>query len=163
MALGTWIGFGLADITSIVDLGDVATGVGLWIGISGLISFFFGAFVASWLAGSRTFMNGMWHGLAVWGFTLALSVFLGTQGVHGILGFAMTPSGVFGFLPGVSPADAAQAAADVSADFAGWFFMGSMASLAAAVFGGWLGTYNRGSLAEAEFTARDEMEERRAA
>lgn len=161
-ALGAWIGLGLSNVAAIEGLGDISTEAGLWLMVVGLLGLFAGAFVASWLAGSRTFMNGLWHGVSVWALTLVLSVWLSVSGVAGILGFGLMPRALFEYLPGVDPGATAVAAADLSATFAGWFVLGALVSLATAVVGGWLGTYNRGRLAEPAVTMEEEPERRAA-
>lgn len=144
-ALGILVGFGTANVTSINALRDVSAGVGIWTAISALISLFIGGYVASRIANVMFSSDGLWHGLTVWSLALVGSILLGTLGVTGLLGFIGNVADAFqGILPGavspqVSPQDL-ETAADVAASSAGYFLLGSLLGLAAALLGGWLGS-----------------------
>jgi len=164
-ALGVLVGFGTAAITTVEQLQQVSAGVGIWIAISALISAFIGGYVASRLANVRFTSDGLWHGLTVWSLILVTSVLLSTLGVTGLLGFATTVAQVLGITPAVPPAQVTpadiQAATDAAAAFSGWFLLGSLLALAAALLGGWLGS-ERISRSEA-MRAEAEREPRAAA
>ncbi|MBE0446603.1 MAG: hypothetical protein IBX64_00565 [Actinobacteria bacterium] len=141
-ALGVLVGFGTAALTNVQALADISAGVGIWIAISALISTFIGGYVASRLANVRFISDGLWHGTTVWALALVATVLLSTFGVTGLLGFATTAAGALGVTPPavqVTPADI-QTAADVAATSSGYFLLGALLSLGAALLGGWLGS-----------------------
>lgn len=159
-ALGVLVGFGAATITTAQELADVSAGVGIWIAISALIAAFIGGLVASRLANVRFTSDGLWHGLTVWSLILVVSITLSTLGVTGLLGFATNIAAALGVAqPGVAvtPADI-QAATEATAAFTGWFLLGAVLALAAALLGGWLGS-GRASRSEAmrEEAGRERM------
>lgn len=146
-ALGTWAGFGIADIANIENLGDVATAVGLFIALPALISAFAGGFVASWLATSWTVGNGLWHGGVVWALSLVTTLLMSAYfGVTGVLGFATSPEAINRFFP-TTPDVAAEEITATTATYSGWFLLGAIVALIAALVGGWVGTRNRGDVA----------------
>jgi hypothetical protein len=145
-ALGVLVGFGAATVTTIAELRDISAGIGIWTAISALISLFIGGWVASRLASTQLSSDGIWHGLTVWAFALVAGILLSTLGITGLLGFATNAAQALGgvTVPGVTPTpEDLGAAADVAATSAGYFLLGSLLGLAAALFGGWFGSARR--------------------
>ncbi|MBI4734150.1 MAG: hypothetical protein HY779_04980 [Rubrobacteridae bacterium] len=145
-SIGVLVGFGITSVTSIQELTDVVTGVGIWTAVSALIASFIGGFVASRLASVQFSSDGLWHGLTVWSLILVSSILLSTIGVSGLLGFAGNAITVLrGIIPTgavVSPDDIA-AARDIATTSSLYFLIGSLAGLAAALLGGWLGSQRK--------------------
>jgi hypothetical protein len=90
-ALG--VAIGAATINPSTESGNAASGVGIFAGIwwliTGLISLFCGGLVTAWLAGFPRWVDGMIHGVVVWGLTLALSMYLLTTSAASLVGGAM--------------------------------------------------------------------------
>jgi hypothetical protein len=136
--LGVWVGFGLANVTDLTALQDAATGVGIWIAVSALISLFIAGLATARLANSISNANALWHGVILWALALVGGIWLSITGFTGILGFALTPSAVLNAIPGLADEFAAPdalTAAQISAEFAGWFLLGALLALAAAIVG----------------------------
>ena len=145
-ALGVLVGFGAAAVTTIAELRDISAGIGIWTAISALISLFIGGWVASRLSNTQLSSDGLWHGLTVWAFTLVAGILLSTLGISGLLGFATNAVQALGGVtaPGVTPTPGdLSAAADVAATSAGYFLLGSILGLGAALLGGWFGSARR--------------------
>jgi hypothetical protein len=163
-ALGVWAGFGLADIGNLDALVDVSATVGIWIAVSALVSVFLAAMVAAWVGGSATATNGLWHGVVVWALVITVAVMMSVFGLTGVLGFAATPGQLTDALPIETAETDIPQAVTTSAEFAGWFLLGTALSLGAALLGGWVGTLNAGRRAlMREDTREEEFEQRRAA
>jgi hypothetical protein len=88
-ALGVAVGAAVADPGQAESLRNVGLGVGIWWIISAMISLFAGGLVTAWLAGFPRWVDGMLHGLVVWGLTVALSTALVTTTSAALLGGAM--------------------------------------------------------------------------
>lgn len=61
-------------------------GAAIWVGLSSIISIFVGAWVAGRLSGGPRKTDGMLHGLATWGATTLLTLFLLTTAVGTLIG-----------------------------------------------------------------------------
>lgn len=158
--LGVWVGFGLASVTDLPALQDAATGVGIWIAVSALISLFIAGLATARLANSISNANALWHGVILWALALVGGIWLSISGFTGVLGFALTPSAVLNAVPGLTDEFAAAdavTAAEISAEFAGWFLLGALLALAAAVIGAIVGQL-RGDRRDAVLS-RDDAEE----
>ncbi|MBE0428965.1 MAG: hypothetical protein IBX61_03730 [Thermoleophilia bacterium] len=162
VALGTFVGYGAASITNLTELNDVNIGIGIWTAASVLIATFIGAWVAARIGGSMTRGDGIWHGISVWSLLIVGGVVLATIGVTGILGFGLVATNlVETFTVDATPVEL-ETATDVATATSGLFLLAALLSLAAAVFGGWLGSRlavrRAGSMA-----VEEERAERRAA
>jgi hypothetical protein len=67
----------------------LATGAGVWWLVSGLISLFIGGLVAGRMAGFSRWVDGMLHGLTVWGLTAVASLFMLTTSLANLIGGAV--------------------------------------------------------------------------
>ncbi|MFW6079352.1 MAG: hypothetical protein ACODAE_07020 [Gemmatimonadota bacterium] len=88
--LGVAIGFGEVQFGPGADFGEFGTGAGIWAIVSALVSLFVGGLTAGHLAGILTRMDGVLHGVLVWGLSLVLTLWAVGAGVGTVLG------GVFG-------------------------------------------------------------------
>ncbi|HOK54866.1 MAG TPA: hypothetical protein PLZ21_08935 [Armatimonadota bacterium] len=138
LALQIWlvaIGYAVAAPTA-AEATEVFTGLGLWIAIASLISLFIGGYAASRLAGVVGYLNGMWHGITLWGFVFSLAAILGALGVAGIFGGILGPGGVTGVTPSQAQAGELLRASSTAA----WYFvLGQFLALLAAAGGGVVG------------------------
>lgn len=160
--LAAWAGFGLHDVTSLSDLSSRATGAGVWITISSIIAIFVGGLVAAVMAGSFTSMNGLYHGLIVWGVTVVSSIGLTTFGVTGMLGFGITSRSLLNSLPGVT-GSSLSTASSISSTYAGWFLLAFVLSFVGGVAGGWVGSMTTSRREMVAGRSYESAEERRAA
>ncbi len=141
-SLGAAVGFGTAAVTSIAALRSISAGVGIWTGISAIISLFIGGYVASRVANAMLTSTGLWHGLVTWAFTLVFGILLGSLGVSGLLGFFPNATAVLRSLvatTAVTPS-ALSAAASAATTSAAYFLVGSIIALLASLLGSWLGS-----------------------
>ena len=90
LLLGTLgIGIGASTVsptTQQYPVEGLGTGAAVWFGISTLLALFAGGLVAGRLAGMPLRMDGMLHGLVVWGLSTLLTFYLLTTAVGGIIG-----------------------------------------------------------------------------
>ena len=70
-------------------LSGLATGAGIWAGVSALIALFLGGFAAARLAGLPKRTDGVLHGLVTWGVVTLLAVYLISSGVGRLLSGAL--------------------------------------------------------------------------
>jgi hypothetical protein len=154
---------GLAAGASVVDTADearrVAIGTGVWTGLSALLSFFAGGWIAARFAALRDERHALIHGAMVWAVAVPLVLFLLTGGLGSFLDTAGAATvAQVADATNLSAAEQAGAtaangptAADVAsiADSAGKAAWGMLASLliglSAASFGGWLASRRIGS------------------
>jgi hypothetical protein len=108
--LGVAIGFTVIDPATPggATAGDVATGVGIWAAISGLIALFMGGTTTGRLAGILTRGDGALHGIVLWALTTIMLVWLIVSGLGFLLGGAFnvigrTASAAVGAVGGVAP------------------------------------------------------------
>jgi hypothetical protein len=83
LALGAAIGFTAVDPRDFSSWKSAGIGVGIWGGISAIIASFFSAWVAGRLSASWTRLAGALHGVALWGLTWAVTLWLGAMLVGG--------------------------------------------------------------------------------
>ena len=84
--IGLAIGLGAVNFGPGGNLGGVGTGAGIWAILTGLISLFVGGLVAGHLAGVLTRMDGMLHGVLVWGLSMIFALWALSAGVTTLLG-----------------------------------------------------------------------------
>lgn len=154
-ALGYAIGLSTATVRSIADLRIVSTGIGVWVGVSAVLSLFIGSYAASKFAGVRFSSDGLWHGLATWAFASIAGFLLSAFLTSGLLAFVNSwVSAVLG-IPStatITPATI-QNLINLTTTVAVYLLLVSLLSLGGALLGSWLGS-NRLSRAEA---MREEM------
>lgn len=154
-SLGIWIGL----ITTTPAPGgtlptSLATGLGIWTAISGLIALFVGGWFAARMAGVAGRLDGAANGLTVWATTLflgaLLSSFTSLLGVGSLLGFRLGTGGTGDILGALGltalpniPADQVAAIRSFATNAAGYFLLGAILSLIAAVLGGYVGARKR--------------------
>ena len=115
LSVSLWGKFGLGAVGSITDLNSNSWVVGIWTALAASVGILVGGYVAAWLAGSRTSINGMWHGIAVWGLAVLSSVILSSLGIAGIMGFGLAPSHIINYF-GLTGAAATGALGTASSD-----------------------------------------------
>ena len=90
LLLGTLgIGIGASTVSPTTQENPVqglGIGTAIWFGVSTLLALFAGALVAGRLAGMPLRIDGMLHGLVVWGLSTLLTFYLLTTAVGGIIG-----------------------------------------------------------------------------
>jgi hypothetical protein len=105
-ALG--IAIGAATINPAREAGNPAEGLGIFTGIwwliTALMSLFAGGLTCAWLAGFPRIMDGVIHGLVVWGLTAALSAWLLTTSAATLIGGAMGTLQTAAMSPAAGPA-----------------------------------------------------------
>lgn len=140
-SLGMVIVFAIASATSAADLRVVLSVLAFWIGISALITSFYGAFSTSRLADAHYSSDGIWHGATVWAFSLFLGVFFFFLLLTGLLGFGGGLVAAFrDALPPLAPPTDIRSFAGFMANYALLFLLGSVLTLLAALLGGWSGS-----------------------
>jgi hypothetical protein len=112
--LGVAIGLSAWDpaVPGGVRAGQVATGVGIWTVVSGLIALFIGGMTTGRLAGVLTRKDGALHGVVVWSLTMVLITWLIISGATMLLGGAFgiigqTAGAAIGAVGQVVPTDVA--------------------------------------------------------
>lgn len=83
LTFGAAIGFTAVDPRDFDSWRNAGIGVGVWGGISAIIASFFSAWVAARLSRSWTRLGGALHGIALWGLTWAVTMWLGAMLVGG--------------------------------------------------------------------------------
>ena len=112
--LGISIGLGTLDPTTEADpLSGLATGAGIWLAVTTLLSLLAGGFAAARLAGLPKRTDGVLHGLVTWGVVTLLAFYLTTTAVGRLLsgavgvvgqGLEMVSQGVAAAAPEVAQA-----------------------------------------------------------
>ena len=123
------------------------TGAAIWGGISGIISFFVGGWVAAKMSAIFSRGWGAWNGALVFMLSLPLTLLLATSGLGSLFGAI----GQLAPALNVNPTSLSNAAQDLSmrsirsalAGTAWWSFLGVVVALAASAVGGALGTRRR--------------------
>jgi hypothetical protein len=90
LGAGVGLGFvnpGHADSASAATLG---LGAGIWWMVSMIISLIVGGYIAARMAGVDTRLDGLLHGLVVWGLAMMLTIYLLTSAVGGVIGGAFS-------------------------------------------------------------------------
>ena len=164
LSVSLWGKFGLGAVGSITDLNSNSWVVGIWTALAASVGILVGGYVAAWLAGSRTSINGMWHGIAVWGLAVLSSVILSSLGIAGIMGFGLAPSHIINYfgLTGAAATGALGTASLIASHMAGWFLLASFVSLIVGAASGMFGLSGRGT-GVGTVTREEEHEERRVA
>lgn len=127
------VAIGLSVVGPGGTVGDLTTGAGIWGGLSALVAFFLGG----WVAGrseaismsTRYPFPGLLNGALVWATTVILLLLLSALGAGGALGYFGTS---FNAITGSLTTGEAVTGAWTS-------FIALLLSLAAAMFGGWVG------------------------
>lgn len=90
LLLGTLgLGIGASTVSPTTQqepMQGLGIGTAIWFGVSTLLALFAGGMVAGRLAGMPLRMDGMLHGLVVWGLSTLLTFYLLTTAVGGIIG-----------------------------------------------------------------------------
>lgn len=82
LAIGAWS----IDLKEAQPAGGIPLGIGLWTGISMLISAFVGGYVTSRLSGAYLRSDGMYHGAVVWGVNWLVFAWLATTAMSYMIG-----------------------------------------------------------------------------
>jgi hypothetical protein len=93
MLFGVAAGLSAVDPQSAEPVGNVPVAVGIWNGISMLISAFVGGYVASRSSGLSRRVDGLLHGFVAWGVTTLLFAYLATTAIGSIVGGAFSVVG----------------------------------------------------------------------
>src|SRR5258708_22511225 len=70
------------------DAGNIGLGAVVWWMVTYLIALIVGCYAAAWLAGTTRSFDGALHGVVTWAMGLAVSLFLVTSAIGGLLGGA---------------------------------------------------------------------------
>jgi len=104
--IGIGVGLGMVDPTAggTPGAGSFGIGAGVWWLVSSLVALAFGAYAASWLAGLNNRLDGVLHGLVIWGIATLLTFYLLTSAVGGLIGgaFSVVGSGLSAAGSGIS-------------------------------------------------------------
>ncbi len=84
--IGLAVGLGALDLGPGGTLEQVGIGAGIWAVLTGLISLFVGGLAAGHFAGILTRLDGVLHGVLVWGLTVIVAAWAVTSGVSSLLG-----------------------------------------------------------------------------
>lgn len=93
LAFGAAVGITAVDPRNFDSWKNAGIGVGIWGGVSAIIASFFSAWVAGRLSRSWTRLGGALHGIALWGLTWAVTMWLGAMLVGGAARGAATAAG----------------------------------------------------------------------
>lgn len=104
-----------ADPFRTIGADDVATGVGIWTAISGIIALFIGGMTTGRLAGLLTAGDGALHGVVMWALTMIVILWLLVSGVGFLLGGAF---GIVGRTAGAAVGAVGQVAGAAGPDLA---------------------------------------------
>jgi len=133
--LGLAAGSGTVDTAA--EARRVALGTGVWTGLSALLSFFAGGWVAARLAALRDERHALIHGAMVWAVAVPLVLYLLTGGLGALLNNAATAT---------APGQNAVASVADGISKTAWGLLASLLfGLSAATFGGWFGSYRSGA------------------
>jgi hypothetical protein len=93
--LGAGVGLGFVRPTSggTPDASAFGTGAAVWWLVSTIIALLLGSVAAVRLAGAQTRIDGVLHGLVIWGLTLLFTAYLLTTAVGGLIGGAFSVIG----------------------------------------------------------------------
>ena len=107
--LGAAIGLGTVNVNagSTLNASSFGIGAGLWWVISSIVALFAGGYIAAWLAGIEIRFDGILHGLVAWGISTALTIYLLTSAIGGIIGGGFSAIGGAASAVGGSAKDAA--------------------------------------------------------
>src|SRR5258708_23864970 len=72
------------------DAGNIGLGAGVWWMVTYLIALIVGCYAAAWLAGTTRSFDGALHGVVTWAMGLAVSLFLVTSAIGGLIGGALS-------------------------------------------------------------------------
>ncbi|HET7754499.1 MAG TPA: hypothetical protein VFK85_11370 [Anaeromyxobacteraceae bacterium] len=93
LTFGAAVGFTAVDPRNFDSWRNAGIGVGIWGGISAIIASFFSAWVAGRLSKAWTRLGGALHGLALWGLTWGVTMWLGAMFVGGAVAGAAGAAG----------------------------------------------------------------------
>ncbi len=72
------------------DAGNIGLGAVVWWMVTYLIALIVGCYAAAWLAGTTRSFDGALHGVVTWAMGLAVSLFLVTSAIGGLIGGALS-------------------------------------------------------------------------
>lgn len=149
-ALGYAVGFGTTSATSLAGVRGVSLGVAIWAAIAAALSFFIGGYAASRFSQAPLASDGLWHGLAVWGFASIVGLVLSTFIFSGLLSFVTNWISAVLNIPNTANVSAGgiRLVARATSRVATFVLVASLLGLAGSLLGGWLGS-RRLSMAEA--------------
>ncbi|HEX6938121.1 MAG TPA: hypothetical protein VF158_01825 [Longimicrobiales bacterium] len=84
--IGLAVGFGALEFGPGGTLQEVGVGAGIWAVLTGLISLFVGGLAAGHFAGILTRLDGVLHGVLVWGLSVIVALWALSTGVTTLLG-----------------------------------------------------------------------------
>jgi hypothetical protein len=85
LAFGAAVGFTAVDPRNFDSWKNAGIGIGIWGGISAIVASFFSAWVTARLSGAWTRLGGALHGIALWGLSWAMTMWLGAMLVGGVV------------------------------------------------------------------------------
>jgi hypothetical protein len=93
LAFGAAVGFSAVDPMDFESWKNAGMGVGIWGGVAAIIASFFSAWVAGRLSSSWTRLGGALHGIALWGLTWSVTMWVGAMIVGGAVAGAAGAAG----------------------------------------------------------------------
>src|SRR5690606_18033334 len=98
------IGLGAIDFRTGQPFQGIGLGAGIWAALTALISLFVGGMVAGHMAGVLTRLDGVLHGVLVWGLSVIIALWALSAGVTTLLGgmFGVAGQVLAGAISGVS-------------------------------------------------------------
>lgn len=109
LALGAGIGLAAFDPKDLGNWQGLGIGFGIWGVIAGIVSLFVAGFIAARLSASDDKIEGMLHGIALWGFMMVAGLWIASMAVGKAVGGAAS-------VAGGAAQTAAQAASGASGD-----------------------------------------------
>jgi len=102
--IGLAIGLGAIDFRTGQPFQGIGLGAGIWAALTALISLFVGGMVAGHMAGVLTRLDGVLHGVLVWGLSVIIALWALSAGVTTLLGgmFGVAGQVLAGAISGVS-------------------------------------------------------------
>lgn len=139
------------------------TGAAIWGGVSGVVSFFVGGWVAAKMAAIFSRGWGAWNGALVFMLSLPITLVLASSGLGSLFGAVGQLAPALNIYPGAIAAQdlSMRALRSALASTAWWSLAGLVVALAAAAVGGAIGTRRR--IALDRLTASVQRDQRQAA
>ncbi len=122
--------------------GGVGMGAGIWLLLTSVISLFAGGWVATRMSGVLLSIEGILHGLVIWGLSTLVTFYLMTSAFGSLISAAAGALGAgFTAMMGMPTGAEVTAITDVASlpNAALWGFIGLLLGAIAAAFGGWIG------------------------
>jgi hypothetical protein len=85
LTLGAAVGFTAVDPRNFDSWKNAGIGVGIWGGVAAIAASFFAAWVAGRLSSAWTRLGGALHGIALWGLSWTVTLWLGAMLVGGVV------------------------------------------------------------------------------